>query len=98
MTTDAAPAAASLGDRIYVFVKGLDTRIYVNSAVAGQAFGRWKLVEGNGTTDCAPGAASLDDRVYVFAKGIGDSRIYVNSARSGQPFDGWGRGWSEVQW
>ena len=94
MTTDAAPAAASLGNRIYVFIKGLDSRIYVNSALDGRAFGGWKPVEGNGTTDAALGAAALGDRIYVFGKGVNDSRVYVNSARSGQPFDGW----SEVQW
>jgi hypothetical protein len=40
--TDAAPAAAALGGRIYVFAKGInDKRIYLNSAVAGQPFDGW---------------------------------------------------------
>jgi len=97
-TTDTAPAAAALGNRLYVFAKGLNNRIYVSSAVDGQAFGGWKEVEGNSTTDAALGAAALGGRIYVFAKGINDRRIYVNSAPSGQPFDGWGSGWSEVHW
>jgi hypothetical protein len=97
-TTDVVPAAASLGNRIYVFAKGINNRIYVNAALEGQAMGNWKEVEGNATTDAAPAAASLGGRVYVFVKGINDRRIYVNSALSGQAFDGWGSGWSEVQW
>jgi hypothetical protein len=97
ITTNVAPAAATLGNRIYIFAKGLqDNRIYVNSAADGQAFGNWKEVEGNGTTDVALGAAALGERIYVFAKGLNDKRIYVNSAVAGQPFDGWGSGWAEV--
>ena len=44
-TTDRAPGAASLGGRVYVFAKGVnDSRVYVNSAVAGNPFDGW----GNG--------------------------------------------------
>jgi hypothetical protein len=44
-TTDASLAAASLGNRIYVFAKGIDDqRIYHTSAVDGQAFGGWALM------------------------------------------------------
>lgn len=97
ITTNVAPAAATLGNRLYLFAKGItDNRIYVSSAADGQAFGRWQEVEGNGTTDAALGAAALGERIYVFAKRLTDKRIYVNSAAAGQPFDGWGNGWSEV--
>jgi hypothetical protein len=62
-TTDAALGAASLGNRIYVFAKGInDKRIYVNSVVAGQPFDGW----GSGwsalpdaMTDAAPAALVL---------------------------------------
>ncbi len=41
-TTDAAPAAATLGGRVYVFAKGInDRRIFVNSAPSGQHFDGW---------------------------------------------------------
>jgi hypothetical protein len=93
-TTESAPTAASLGTRIHVFVRGVDNRIYVNSAADGKPFNGWSEVQGGGTTDLAPAAASLGRRIYVFAKGIGDNRIYVNSAADGKPFNGW----SEVQW
>ncbi len=96
IASNASPAATTLGNRIYIFAKSLDQHIHVTSAADGQAFGKWKEVEGNGTTDMAPAAASLGGRIYVFARGITNKRIYVNSAVAGQPFDGWGRGWSEV--
>ncbi len=79
-------------NRLYVFGKGLNNRIYVSSALAGQAMGTWKEVEGNAVTNAALGAAALGGRIYVFAKGINDKRIYMNSDLNGQPFDGWGGG------
>jgi CubicO group peptidase (beta-lactamase class C family) len=99
-TTDASPAAASLGNRIYVFAKGVnDKQVYVNSAVDGQAFDGWnhgwQVVSGI-TTNTAPAAAALGNRLYVFAKSNTDNRIYVNSAVNGQAFDGWGQGWQAV--
>jgi hypothetical protein len=98
MTTNVPLAAASLGNRLYVIAKGLDNRIYVNSAEAGKPFDGfgfgWTEVQGGGTTNVSPAAASLGNRLYVFAKGINDNRIYVNSAADGHGFDGW----LEVQW
>ncbi len=94
-TTDAAPATAALGNRLYVFAKGIDDKqIYVCSAVSRDAPGGWAAIPGV-TTDVAPAAASLGGRVYVFAKGL-DNRIYVNSALEGQSFDGWGNGWVAI--
>ncbi len=94
--TNAAPAAASLGNRIYAVIKGDDNRIYINSAADGEAFGDWTEVQGHAETECAPAAAALDNRLYVFAIGINDKCIYVNSAEDGQPFDGFGFGWSAL--
>ena len=86
--TDAAPAAASLGNRIYVFVKGPTGLIFRNSARDGQAFEGWAEVQGDGRTDAAPAAASLGNRIYVFVKGP-TGLIFRNSARDGQAFEGW---------
>jgi CubicO group peptidase (beta-lactamase class C family) len=96
MTTDAAPALATLGSRLYVFAKSLNGRLHVASAPLGGAFGPWQEVQGNGTTDAAPAAVSLSNRIYVFAKGVRDRQVYVNSAVDGQPFDGWGSGWAPI--
>jgi hypothetical protein len=90
--TDAAPAAASLGNHLYVFVKGPTGLIFHNSARDGQAFGGWAEVQGNGRTDAAPAAASLGNSIYVFVKGP-TGLIFHNSARDGQAFGGW----AEVQ-
>ncbi|MFY0566978.1 hypothetical protein ACN28E_24495 [Archangium lansingense] len=84
-----APAAASLGNRVYVVCVGSNNRIYIISARDGQPYGQWAELPGGGTTDVAPAVASLGNRIYVFDKGIGDDRIYVNSAADGAPFGGW---------
>jgi hypothetical protein len=98
LTTDAAPAVASLGNRIYVFAKTADDHVWVVSAASGQPFGAWTEVQGNFSSNLAPAAASLGNRLFVFAVGKSDGRVYVNSAVDGQPFDGFGNGWAEVQW
>jgi hypothetical protein len=92
-----APAAASLGDKVYVFNKGTDNRIYINAATGNVPFRGWSVVQGQRRTEAAVAAASLGKRIYVFAKGQNDRRIYVNSALDGHGFDGFGLGWSEVQ-
>ena len=58
LTTDAAPAVASLGNRIYVFAKTADDRVWVVSAASGQPFGAWAAVQGNFSTNLAPASAS----------------------------------------
>jgi hypothetical protein len=87
--TNVAPAAASLGNRIYVVSKGLDNRIYVISAQDGFGFEKWSEMPGGGTTDIPPAATSLGKRIYVIAKGVQNQRIYVNSAQDGSPFGNW---------
>ena len=42
--TEDSITAASLGKRIYAFVRGLDNRVYSNSAADGQPFGEWSLL------------------------------------------------------
>lgn len=79
-TTDAAPAAATLDHRVYVFAKGVgDKRVYINSAIDSGAFGGWSLVDASFQTDAAPSAATLFDRVYVAGKHVGDGGVYLAS-------------------
>ena len=89
--TDAAPAAASLGNRIYVFVKGPTGLIFRNSARDGQAFEGWAEAQGNGQTNTSVAAVTFSNWLYLFSKG-NDNRIYYNAARGSEPF----RGWNEV--
>ncbi len=98
LVTDAAPAIASVGSRLYLFAKSVDDRIWFASATSGQAFGPWAQVPGVFSTNLAPAAASLGNRVFVFGIAKADGRIHVNSAQEGQPFDGFGTGWAELQW
>lgn len=86
--TDVAPAAATVQDTVFVFIRHLDGRILVNQADFGHAFGSWFEVQGNGRTDAAPAAAALRNTVFVFIKGL-DQRLYVNQAELGHPFSGW---------
>ncbi|MGH2965123.1 MAG: hypothetical protein ACRDMH_07055 [Solirubrobacterales bacterium] len=86
--TDAAPTAATIGDHVFVFVKGLNHRIYVNQADYGSAFGAWFEVQGDGLTDAAPAAAVLEQTVFCFVKGL-DGRIYLNQADLGHAFGAW---------
>ena len=46
--TDAAPAAAAIGDHVFVFAKGpgADAGIFNNAAAVGQPFGTWAEVQG----------------------------------------------------
>jgi hypothetical protein len=39
--TDAAPAAGAVGSHVFVAIKGLDGKIYVNQADRARPFGRW---------------------------------------------------------
>ena len=42
--TDAAPAAAALGTYMFVAVKGLDGRVWLNQGELGQPFTGWGLI------------------------------------------------------
>lgn len=88
--TDAAPAAATLGDRLFCFVKGNGgPKIFVNEGRVTGPFGGWKEVEGDGATNAAPAAAALSNHVFCFVKGDGSPRIFVNSRFGGGAFGVW---------
>ena len=86
--TDTAPAAVRLGQSVFVFIKGLDQRIYLNQAEYRHAFSGWFELQGNGLTDAAPTCATVENVVFCFIKGM-DGRIYVNQAEYRQAFSGW---------
>ena len=86
--TDVAPAATRIENSVFVFVKGLDGRIYLNQAEYRHAFSGWFEVQGDGRTDAAPTCATVGKSVFVFVKGL-DQRIYVNQAEFGRAFSGW---------
>jgi hypothetical protein len=77
-----------MDNRLYVFVKGLDGHLYINSAANHQGFDGWVEVQGGAEVGSAPAAAVMDNRLYVFVKGL-DGHLYINSAANHQGFDGW---------
>jgi hypothetical protein len=95
--TDAALAATWFQNRIWLFAKGTDDRIYFNQSADRVNWTGWSEVPGGGMTDSGLAVAHSDTRLWVFAKGL-DNKIYLNyfdpsiTSFSG---DGW-YGWDEV--
>ncbi|HEX5504971.1 MAG TPA: hypothetical protein VFW96_20305 [Thermomicrobiales bacterium] len=81
-----SPAAAGFGSRVYVFAKGTDAALYVNSADAAGHFTTWRSL--GGILTAAPAAASFNGRIYAFAKGS-DNALYVMSSADGVNWTPW---------
>jgi hypothetical protein len=76
-TTDQALAATSDGIELYLYMKGMNDRVYINTCFQEQWSG-WKEVYGSGTTDRALAALARGSAPqYLFMKGMND-RVYVN--------------------
>lgn len=89
--TDAAPAAAAVGNHLFVAVKALGgNEIFLNQADLGHSFGQWFPM--GFSTDVAPAVAGVGNNVYFFAKSL-DGRIFKNQAVLGHV----GQGWVEVE-
>ena len=95
-TTDAAPAAAALGPRLYVVARRGDNRVYVNSLLDGKtefdgAGPGWSEIKGNGLTGTTLGVSVLRRKLYVLARGLFDNRLLVNDSLggAGASFTGW---------
>lgn len=94
--TNAPVAATNFDGRIYVFAKGTENRIwlqtydYSNGSWLSTIV--WTEVPSSGITEAAPAATSTRDTLYLFVKGM-DNQVWVNKkARGGGPTDGWS-GW-----
>jgi hypothetical protein len=77
--TNVALAATSDGNQLFLFNTGLNSRAYVNSAVAQQPFGGWKSLGSFDNIDGPPAAATWESSRHVFVKGI-DERLYTSVA------------------
>ncbi|HET8630796.1 MAG TPA: S8 family serine peptidase [Thermomicrobiales bacterium] len=82
-----APAAAALGNRVYVFARGTGDALYVMSSAGGDFTG-WQDL--GGILTAAPAAASNRSILYVFAKGSDDA-LYAMSSTDGANWSGWTR-------
>jgi Astacin (Peptidase family M12A) len=77
--TDVALAATFDGNQLFLFNKGLDNHVYVNSAVAQQPFGGWKRMWSFDNINSGPASATCDGFRHVFVKGM-DERLYTSVA------------------
>jgi hypothetical protein len=86
--TPSAPAATTLyltgvpSNTLYLFVRGTDNKIYVNTFANGMTWSGWSQVLGNGLTPDAPGAVAgatsgTAGFVVLYVRGTND-RIYLN--------------------
>lgn len=81
-----SPAAAGFNGRAYVFARGTDNALYVQSTADGVTFSPWRSL--GGQLIGAPAAASNRGRLYVFVWGL-DNALHVTSSADGVNFDGW---------
>lgn len=84
--TNAAPAAAAIGNHIFVCVKGPRRKPVPQPSYFGGPFGQWFPM--NFATDVAPAVASVEDYLLFFAKSL-DGRIFFQRAKLGQGGEGW---------
>jgi hypothetical protein len=86
--TPSAPAATTLflsaGNTLYLFVRGTDNKLYVNTFANGTTWSGWSQVPGNMLTPDAPGAVAFatnatgtQGQVALSVRGI-NNRIYLN--------------------
>ncbi|WP_157642798.1 hypothetical protein [Burkholderia ubonensis] len=75
MRTDAAPAAALVGNYLFVIVKGLDNTLYLNQGELGRPSAGWQSM--GFQSNVAPGAASAGN-VSVAVAARPDGRIFYN--------------------
>ena len=85
--TPSGPAATllafNLGNTLYLFIRGPDNKIYVNTFANGTTWSGWSEVPGNGFTPDVPGTSSFATsefgagQVNLFVRGT-NNRIYVN--------------------
>jgi hypothetical protein len=89
--TPSGPAATTLDvppseNILYLFARGTDNKINVNTFANGTTWSGWSEVPGNGFTPDAPGATAFEisdlgpSQLNLFVRGTND-RIYVNILR-----------------
>jgi hypothetical protein len=97
--TEAAPAAVTFKDKLYVFVKARgssDKKIYMTSSADGDTWAGWTEVPAKagvqtGRTDGSPAATVLGGKLYLFINGVppNDKTSYVSSTDDGATWTDW---------
>jgi hypothetical protein len=83
-----APAATVLNGNLGLFVRGTNSRLYVNWLLTTNQWTGWTEVPGGGTTPSAPAATVLEDDLALFVQGT-DRRLYVNWLLTTNQWTGW---------
>jgi subtilisin family serine protease len=86
--TPSAPAATVLNGNLGLFVRGTDSRLYVNWFLTNDQWTGWALVPGEGLTPSAPAATVLNGNLGLFVQGT-DNRLYVNWLLTNDQWTGW---------
>jgi hypothetical protein len=83
--TTTAPAAASIGDDVFLVMRDPSGDVMMNGGANG-SFGTWYSLQF--TTNAAPAIVGVGDTLYVFATRA-DGRIFCNTSVLGHGFGGW---------
>jgi hypothetical protein len=75
--TPSSPAATVLNGNLGLFVRGTDSRLYVNWLLTTNQWTGWDFVPGGGLTPSSPAATGLEGEVVLFVQGT-DNRLYTN--------------------
>lgn len=81
--TDAAPAAASAGAFVSVFVRGQDGALWTNRTRDGASYDGWQSL--GGTLASAPAAAGIGGRVHVVTRDA-QGMVWVRVTTDGRTF------------
>lgn len=81
-----SPAAATLNGVAYVFVKGADNALYMQSKSDNGSWSGW--VNLGGVLSASPAAATANGQLSVFVKGA-DNALYMMSTRDGVAWSAW---------
>jgi peptidoglycan/xylan/chitin deacetylase (PgdA/CDA1 family) len=84
--TVSGPATTRYNGNDYVFVRGTNNRIYMNS-FNGTTWSGWREVPGQGLTPSTPTTAPSKNTLNLFVRGT-DNKIYMNTL-NGTTWSGW---------
>ncbi len=88
-STPSSPAATVLNGNLGLFVRGTDSRLYVNWLLPNNHWTGWCSCPAVGSPLRAPAATVLNGNLGLFVRGT-DSRLYVNWLLTNNHWTGWG--------
>jgi hypothetical protein len=80
--TNSALSATSFDQRIYLFARGTDNKLWVNSAYNGRGFEGWLAVPNSPIMSGPPAVTTYRHRVFAFIRRSNGTFAYTSSARA----------------